>query len=540
MEYYGGAAKEKCSTLCQIGGKKDEERQSNTEEANDRMSRRDELYRHGVNKLKLYQLGYYLELEEVEAFEDNDQYLKAAITLFNEIIGDTNYFLYNPSPDIFEDKKERYLKKVKELEEKRKKGEKDRFHSSKFFEEHELSEEERIIVLLLLTKRGVGISPRSICLEGETLIHALKLILDTAPEESRKLLTDDSKLMEDNIIELGGYKSDPISRAKRKDRGRSSEVERSEFLLSAGAANAILGAGEFDMEEEPSERGSRRDKKMKENLMEKIDPDVSFSEVILPKELKDSILSLLAQESSKDKFLEEWNMKSVIGKREGINLLFSGPPGTGKTMMAKAIGNRLEKEVYKVSMGDMVNVWYGESEKNVTRMFELVEEKDGVVLLDEAEGLLKHRIGGRSSTDATENRMVNLILQKLEDHSGIIIMTSNLAKSIDPGLERRMDLKVRFPMPEMEARKKIWEYHLPDELPLAEDVDIDRLAKKYDFPGGKIRNAVVNAARSSLMNDEERVTQEDLDTACKREIDGEKAMDYYVGEKKKDDSRRYA
>jgi len=150
------------------------------------------------------------------------------------------------------------------------------------------------------------------------------------------------------------------------------------------------------------------------------------------------------------------------------------------------------------------------------------------------------RTGAHSSTGATENRMVNLILQKLEEHSGIIIMTSNLAKGMDPALERRMDLKVKFPIPDVEAREKIWEYHLPDELPLADDVDLETLARKYDFPGGKIRNAVVNAARCSLMDDEEVVTQEDLEKACEKELEGEEAMDYYVGEKKSDDVRRYA
>jgi len=509
------------------------------------MSRRsDEMNMHGLNKLKLFQLGYYLELDEVEAFENNDEYLKAAITLFNEIIGDTKYFLHKPSPEIFEDKSARYSEKLEELKQKKERGEdeEDRFCSTEFFNEHELSEEEKTIVLLLLSKRGVGISPSEITLDGEALIHALKLTHGTPPEEARKLLTRNSVLIENKIVKGGKSSRSHRRPPGRRERNRgNSEIERSKFYLTGDVANAILGTGEMEIKEDERERfSSRKDRKMKEDLMQSIDPKVSFSDVVLPQELKDSILSLLAQESSKEKFLKDWNMESVVGERKGMNLLFSGPPGTGKTMMAKAIGNRLDREVHKVSLSDMVNVWYGETEKNVGRMFELVEEKEGVILLDEAEGLLNMRTGAHSSTGATENRMVNLILQKLEEHSGIIIMTSNLAKGMDPALERRTDLKVKFPIPDVEAREKIWEYHLPDELPLADDVDLETLARKYDFPGGKIRNAVVNAARCSLMDDEEVVTQEDLEKACEKELEGEEAMGYYVGEKKSDDVRRYA
>ncbi len=499
---------------------------------------------HDVNQLKLYQLGYHLELDEVETFEDNDEYLKATITLCNKILGDVNYFIHNPTPAVFKDKSNEYSDKLQELEKKKVKGEngEGQFKSTEFFEEYELSEEERTIVLLLLTKRGIGIKPKVKSLSGEKLINALKLLHDTSPEDSRQLLSADSKLMENNILDVQFSREASWKRRKRKEgKRRHSDIEGANFCLTPKAANAILGTGDLGVKEKnSSKRESRRREKRKEDLMESIDPEVSFSDVVVPHKLKDSILSLLSQENSKQKFFKEWNMKSVIGKREGINLLFSGPSGTGKTMMAKAIGNELEKKVYQVSMSDMVNCWYGETEKNVGRLFELMEEKEGVVLLDEADGLLTKRSNSNSSSGGTKNRMVNLILQKLEDHSGIIIMTSNLTKKIDPALERRMDLKVKFPMPDEEARKKIWKYHLPDELPLAEDVNIDKLARKYDFSGGKIRNAVVNAARYSLMDDGDCVSQEDLKTACMKEIEGEEAMDYSITEKKSNDSKRYA
>jgi len=259
---------------------------------------------------------------------------------------------------------------------------------------------------------------------------------------------------------------------------------------------------------------------------EPVKTDITLSDVVLPDEIKESVGAIMTEKKYEEKFYDEWDMQSVVGNRRGLNVLFSGPPGTGKTMTAKALSNHLDQELYIIRFEELVNVWYGQTEKNVKKLFEKLDENGGIILLDEADAILKKRSSNRGGTNATENRIVNIFLQGMEDHSGIVVMTTNLAVNMDGALNRRIDIKVEFPVPDAEARERIWMYHLPDKLPLGDDVDLKELAERYEFTGGSIRNAAFNAARNALHAERDVVTKEDFKAAIMKEKEGEKAMKY--------------
>jgi len=109
-----------------------------------------------------------------------------------------------------------------------------------------------------------------------------------------------------------------------------------------------------------------------------------------------------------------------------------------------------------------------------------------------------------------------VLLQLMESHDGICILTTNLKKGIDKAFERRLSFKVHFSFPEADLRERLWEHHLPEEAPVSEDVDSYILAHSFELSGGSIRNAVVRAAYRAAA-DNRSISQDDLCEGAKAE-----------------------
>ena len=492
------------------------------------------------DKLKKLQLGDYLELEDVEEFEGDKDYLRAVRTLFSEVIDEAVNLTRIPSVKNLEEKKEYYGKKLKELHEKKERGEAKgkKFRTTEILEEHGLDQEQTCIIFLLMAKRGVGICTYDPSVTGEVLIMALNLLLDTDFEDARMFLTHNSKLIsEDYIISSspdrrssGYWDVQPIKRGRRSSENMT--VEEVNFQISGWLINTVYG-DECKITDRANQ-GNTED-----SLLSESEPKIRLSDVVLPKEILEDVMSLLEQHRNSSKFMDEWNMKSILGERKGLNLLLSGAPGTGKTMLAKALARELDTTLYTVSFADMVDSWYGHTEKNAQRMFHVLKEDGSVLLIDEADAILQHRSPSRTSCDRSENRVINIILQELENHNGLVIFTTNIAVGLDRAMERRMDLKIELPTPNKEARRKIWDHHIPKELPLADDVDLDLLAEKYEFTGGQIRNAVLTAARTTMRKGLKSVSIDIFIGACQAELKGGEVMNYYMGGKQEEEVRGY-
>jgi len=235
------------------------------------------------------------------------------------------------------------------------------------------------------------------------------------------------------------------------------------------------------------------------------DPDHSFDDVVLPSGTREN-LNFFLKTHNTDTF-EKLGVDKVIKKAKGLSFLFYGPPGTGKSMLAEAVASSLEKKVLVVETPRIFSCWLGETDKNIQKMFECARENDLLLLLDEADSLLYRR--NLSTADHTV-RFTNVMLTELERFEGIAVFTSNMGELLDEAMERRISLKVKFEVPNPLERASIWKLHVPPSVKLAEDIDFDLLSTKYEFTGGYIKNAVLNAIRRLVSRKSDILTMEDL------------------------------
>ncbi|MBY5814480.1 CDC48 family AAA ATPase [Rhizobium leguminosarum] len=197
-----------------------------------------------------------------------------------------------------------------------------------------------------------------------------------------------------------------------------------------------------------------------------------------------------------------------MGIRPAKGFLLFGPPGTGKTLLAKAVAREAEANFVATKSSDLLSKWYGESEQQVSRLFERARQvAPTVIFIDEIDSLAPARGGGLGEPAVTE-RVVNTLLAEmdgLEDMQGVVVMAAtNRPNLLDPALLRpgRFDELVYVPVPDTKARLKILGIHTK-KMPLAADVDLDDLAARTErFTGADLedltRRAGLIALRQSI------------------------------------------
>ena len=266
-------------------------------------------------------------------------------------------------------------------------------------------------------------------------------------------------------------------------------------LIHAASAAAIRNCGDDKMQPEHIEAGLRSvlDDRLA-GLATRVNVTQKWEDLILPDDQITAVVELLARIRERRKVYEDWGFGEKVGRGLGVSALFSGPPGTGKTMAAGLIACDLSVELYQVDISKISSKWIGETEKNLAALFDAAEAGHAILLFDEADALFGKRTEVKSSNDRHANQEVNYLLQRMESFTGICILTSNHDNAIDEAFRRRLSLQVRFPVPESKERKRLWRALLPTSAPVAKDLPLDHLAETYVMSGGYIRNAVLRAA----------------------------------------------
>ena len=248
----------------------------------------------------------------------------------------------------------------------------------------------------------------------------------------------------------------------------------------------------------PLERKSDTPKKVEEeNIFVPEEPRYSLDDIILTQSTRDQILDVATYAENSQLVFDIWgfNKTHKYSKRVGINLY--GAPGTGKTMAAHAIAKQLGKKILIVNYADIESKYVGETPKNIRKAFEAAKNSGSILFFDEADAILSKRVTNMTqAVDVSVNQTRSVMLMLMNEYQDFIIFATNFISNFDPAFMRRISVHVKFELPDVECRKKLWQMYIPAEFAAQfENLDVDELAEKFEgLSGSDISNAVLNAA----------------------------------------------
>jgi AAA+ superfamily predicted ATPase len=247
---------------------------------------------------------------------------------------------------------------------------------------------------------------------------------------------------------------------------------------------------------------------------------LTWDDLVLAPEVQAEIEGIAAWVRHGQEVLDDWGLARVL--KPGYRVLFAGPPGTGKSLTAALIGQATGAEVFRVDLSAVTSHYIGETEKNLSRVFDQAREQSGILFFDEADGLFARRTDGGDPADrwnaAPTEPAASAFLQHLDTHTGLAIVASNRKGNIDDAFARRFQSVVIFPIPDAEQRLQLWRSMLRAPVPLADDVKLETLAERHALTGGAIADVVRHAAVAARAAGCKALSAADLDASLARTL----------------------
>jgi AAA+ superfamily predicted ATPase len=253
-----------------------------------------------------------------------------------------------------------------------------------------------------------------------------------------------------------------------------------------------------------------------EALAARIAPRHRWTDLVLPPDALAQLHEICDRVACRDTVVDGWGFGTRLARGGGVNALFSGPSGTGKTMAAEVMAGALGVDLFRVDLAGIVSKYIGETEKNLDRVFAAAEHANGIVFFDEADALFGKRSEVRDSHDRYANIEISYLLQKMEQFDGVAILATNLRGNLDDAFVRRLAFAVHFPFPDAEYRERIWRGIWPALAPVDPELDVAFLARQFKLSGGHIKNIALAAAFLAAQRCD-RIAMRDVIHATRRE-----------------------
>lgn len=233
--------------------------------------------------------------------------------------------------------------------------------------------------------------------------------------------------------------------------------------------------------------------------------DIKPKELFFNRELEEQ-LKHITRVVSVDKFDEiSNNLANKFNSNPGVCILLEGSPGTGKTEFALQVARNSGRSIYQVDLSQTRGSFMGESEKNVKQIFNnyyafsKFSPNSPILFINEADGFFGRRFSNiTQSSEQVMNNVQAILLNELENFTGLLILSTNLPESFDPSFERRILFKVKFENPNTDVRSKIWKYKMKD----LEEEKCNYLAESYQMSPAQIDNVAKKIMFKEILNEE--------------------------------------
>lgn len=252
-------------------------------------------------------------------------------------------------------------------------------------------------------------------------------------------------------------------------------------------------------------------------LAQAVTPRFGFDELMLPAKQHRTLQEIVRAMENLAEVHYDWGTARAWNE-SGISALFAGPPGTGKTMAAEALSDRLKLPLFRIDLSQVVNKYIGETEKNLRRLFDAADAADVILFFDEADSLFGKRTEVRDAHDRYANLEVSYLLERMERFKGLAILATNRKRDLDEAFLRRLRFVIDFPLPGPEERLRIWKQVMPAGVN-SDALDFAFLAQRFSLAGGHIRSAVFNACLQSAGVTTRTLTMDAVVAAVKREYE---------------------
>ncbi len=252
-------------------------------------------------------------------------------------------------------------------------------------------------------------------------------------------------------------------------------------------------------------------------LAQRTEPCRNFEDLVLNDDLQLQMREILAAIQHREAVLKR-GFGRKIGYGTGISALFYGDSGSGKSMAAEVLAGELGVDLIKIDLSTVVNKYIGETEKNLSKIFDLASADAGVLFFDEADALFGKRSEVKDAHDRHANIEVSYLLQRLERYPGLVVLASNNRSHLDSAFCRRLTFMLHFSFPDVAIRERIWRTIWPQQIALSSAINFSELARCVELTGGSIRNVALLSSWLAASEGAPQIECVHVERALRREL----------------------